>query len=234
MSKLPHLLVVEDDPAVQSLTTAFLETEGFQVTAVESAAETHASLQTATYDLILLDLGLPDEDGLVVARQIRSKSEVPIIFVTNRSDDADKIAALEMGGDDYVTKPFNPKELSARIKSVLRRTGSLGRNSPDAIMMKFGNWQLDLEGRQLLDRGNIETQLTRAEFDLVSALVSASGRVLSRDQLLDAISQGEEVTDRTVDVLVSRIRKKIEQDRSNPQIIVTVPGIGYRLGQQVK
>lgn len=236
MSREANLLIVEDEPSVSSLLSAYLEQEGFQVTCAGTASDALKLFGQKSFDLVLLDLGLPDEDGLVVARQLRARAQTPIIFVTQRANDMDRITGLEMGGDDYVTKPFNPRELTARIRNVLRR-GSGGAKVPakNKSSFRFSGWQLDLERRELSHDEKGQANLTRAELDLLAALVQANGRYLSRDFLIDAISQNADgASSKTVDVLVSRLRRKIESDPKSPELVVTVPGYGYKLGVAVE
>ena len=230
-----RLLVVEDDPAVSALLVAYLEKDHYQVDSALSAAEAEKFLRDREYAMVLLDLGLPDEDGLVLARKLRTRSAVPIVFVTERSTDDDKIAALEMGGDDYITKPFNPRELSARIRNILNRAQTSSSSSPAQDRIAIGTWWLNV-GRRTLDNSDGESlTITRAEFDVLRALAHANGRVLSRNALLDAISsRSEDASNRTIDVLVSRLRRKIEPAPDKPCVIVTVPGIGYRLEMYVQ
>jgi two-component system, OmpR family, torCAD operon response regulator TorR len=234
LSRRQHLLVVEDDPAVLSLFVAYLEKDGYQVTGATTAASAEALVKKQEFDLILLDLGLPDEDGLVVARRIRASSAVPLVFVTQRTGEADKIAGLELGADDYITKPFNPRELSARIRNILARTdrGSLRPGVKDVV--HFGGWALDLGRYTLTDGGGNPIPLTRAEFDVLKSLLLASGRAVTRDALLDAIrAKNPEGSDRIIDVLVSRLRRKLEAREVAPKVIVTVLGVGYRIGVPV-
>lgn len=231
MAQILRLLVVEDDPAVRALLVAYLEKDNYRVDGVSTALEAEKCLQGYEYAMVLLDLGLPDEDGLVLARKLRTKSAVPIVFVTERSADAEKIAALEMGGDDYITKPFNPRELSARIRNILSRAGGHEGSATTVDRFAFHDWWLDVGKRTVEDSEGKALSITRAEFDVLRSLLFANGRILSRDALLDAVgSKNDDVSDRTIDVLVSRLRKKIEPDLKSPTIIVTVPGVGYRLG----
>lgn len=231
MSKQARLLVVEDDAAVRALLVAYLEKDDYRVDGAPTAADAEKLLQSCDYAMVLLDLGLPDEDGLVVARRLRARSTVPIVFVTERSADADKIAALELGGDDYLTKPFNPRELSARVRNILSRAGGQLPSARSEEAISIGGWRLDLGKRVLEDGGGKTLTLTRAEYDILRSLVMAKGRVLSREALLDAISstRSDDVSDRTIDVLISRLRRKMESDPKSPQVILTVPGVGYRL-----
>jgi len=227
----PRLLVVEDDPAVLSLFVAYLEKDGYQVAGAATAATAEALVRKQEFDLILLDLGLPDEDGLVVARRIRTGSNIPLVFVTQRSADADKIAGLEMGADDYITKPFNPRELSARVRNILARTDKSRSRQGLGDVVRFGEWLLDLGRYTLSDAAGNAVALTRAEFDVLKALLLAGGRAVTREILLDAIKhKNPEGSDRAIDVLVSRLRRKLE---GPPTVIVTVPGVGYRIGVPV-
>jgi two-component system, OmpR family, torCAD operon response regulator TorR len=234
MSRRPRLLVVEDDPAILSLFVAYLEKDGYQVAGAATAASAEAMVRKQAFDLILLDLGLPDEDGLVVARRIRASSTTPLVFVTQRASDADKIAGLELGADDYVTKPFNPRELSARVRNILARADRSGfRQGPEDIV-RFGEWVLDLARYTLRDGGGNIVPLTRAEFDVLKALLLASGRAVTREMLLDATRpKNPEGSDRAIDVLVSRLRRKLESGDGRATVIVTVLGVGYRIGVPV-
>ena len=233
-----HLLIVEDDELVQSLLAAYMQNEGFKVSLAVNGKEMLACIDSESIDLILLDLGLPDEDGLVLARQVRARSSLPIIVLTARKEQKDRLAALEIGADDYLTKPFDPEELVLRVRNMLGRTDS---GTADEILrdrmevFRFEGWTLDSGGHSLIDGKNQKVSLTRAEFNLLGALVRAPNRVLSRDYLLDAVSQDADApTDRLIDVLVSRVRKKIEKDLKKPKIITTVVGCGYKFSAQLK
>ena len=234
MTRRPRLLVVEDDPAILSLFVAYLEKDGYQVAGAATAASAEAMVKKQEFDLILLDLGLPDEDGLVVARRIRASSTTPLVFVTQRASDADKIAGLELGADDYVTKPFNPRELSARVRNILARSNRSGSRQGPEDIVRFGEWALDLGRYTLRDEAGNAVPLTRAEFDVLKALLLASGRAVTRETLLDAIRpKNPEGSDRAIDVLVSRLRRKLEDGDGRPTVIVTVLGVGYRIGVPV-
>ena len=234
MSRRPRLLVVEDDPAILALFVAYLEKDGYQVAGAATAASAEAMVKKQEFDLILLDLGLPDEDGLVVARRIRASSTTPLVFVTQRASDADKVAGLELGADDYVTKPFNPRELSARVRNILARADRSGSRQGPEDLVRFGEWVLDLGRYTLRDGGGNSVPLTRAEFDVLKALLLASGRAVTREMLLDAIRpKNPEGSDRAIDVLVSRLRRKLEGGDGRPTVIVTVLGVGYRIGVPV-
>jgi two-component system torCAD operon response regulator TorR len=195
-----------------------LEAEGFRVSTAELGSQASELTANYNFDLIILDLNLPDEDGLYIARELRAKSDIGIIMLTSRKEDIDRVVGLEMGADDYVTKPFFPRELVARVKNLLRR-----------LSMPRGGRRTDG-----VDPTGREVNLTRAEFDLLTALVNSAGRVLSRDQLLDAIgSQFWTPVDRTIDVLVSRLRRKMETDPKAPTIIITSHGYGYKFAPAV-
>ncbi|MGH1419055.1 MAG: response regulator transcription factor [Hyphomicrobiaceae bacterium] len=231
-----HLLVVEDDPAIRALIIAFLEKENYRVSGAATAAAAEKKINKFGFDLIVLDLGLPDEDGLVVARKLRARSYTPIIFVTQREDRETKLAALDLGGDDYLTKPFDPHELAARIRNILRRAHLASDNAVRGSIIRFSDLELDLDRRSLVAFDGDSIDLTRAEFDLLAALVHARSRVLSRDRLLDAISscQSDETSERLVDVLISRLRRKLEPQGKPWQLIRTVPGVGYQLGVSIE
>ncbi|OIQ98384.1 TorCAD operon transcriptional regulatory protein TorR [mine drainage metagenome] len=234
-----HILVLEDEPATQAMLASLMEGEGFRVTTAASGAQAQEAVAQTRFDLVLLDLNLPDDDGLYIARELRAKSDVGIIMLTSRKEDIDRVIGLEMGADDYVTKPFFPRELVARVKNLLRRL-----NQPRATrradgaggseLRRFNGWEMDMAKRTLLNAEGLDVSLTRAEFDLLTALVNSAGRVLSREQLLDAIgSQFWTPVDRTIDVLVSRLRRKMEADPKSPTMIQTSHGYGYKFAPAV-
>ena len=227
-----HLLIVDDDEFVLSLLGAYLEVEGFRVSLVTSGREMLAVLGKELVHLILLDLALPDEDGLALTRQIRARSSVPIIVLTARTAQEDRLVALEPGADDYLTKPCDPREIALRIRNVLARSEGqevAGTTAERRDMVNFDGWSLDLAGHSVTAPDGNDVPLTGAEFNLFAALARAPNRVLTRDHLLDAVSQNDEApTDRTIDVVISRLRKKIERDPGNPSLIVTVRGCGYK------
>lgn len=227
-----RIAVVDDDASVRETVCDLVGTEGFVAVACGDAASLLAMLAQTPVDLVVLDLRLPDRDGLAVAASIRATSSVPIIMLTARGGDVDRIVGLEVGADDYVVKPFNPRELLARIKAVLRRIGREIPAAPAPTRIRrgwsFAGHLLDLDRRRLIAPDGFPVSLTIAEFDLLAALVGAAGRVLSRDQLLDLTHRaGGEVYDRTVDVLILRLRRKIEADPTNPCLIRTERGHGY-------
>lgn len=228
-----HILLVEDDELTRNLLKAYLEKESFKVSSASDGQEMIALLDREFFDLVFLDLNLPDEDGLSLARRLRSKSGVPLIVLTSRHSQQDRIAALEIGADDYVTKPFDPLELVLRARNLLGRSGS-PPDAADTALRSFANWILDLDARILTNGSGNTVSLTRTEFNLLAAMVAAPRRVLSRAYLLDAIARGSDSpSDRTVDVTVSRLRRKIETTPGSPEIIVTVPGLGYMFSADV-
>lgn len=228
-----HILLVEDDELTRNLLKAYLEKESFKVSSASDGQEMIALLDREFFDLVFLDLNLPDEDGLSLARRLRSNSGVPLIVLTSRHSQQDRIAALEIGADDYVTKPFDPLELVLRARNLLGRSGS-PPDAADTALRSFANWILDLDARILTNGSGNTVSLTRTEFNLLAAMVAAPRRVLSRAYLLDAIARGSDSpSDRTVDVTVSRLRRKIETTPGSPEIIVTVPGLGYMFSADV-
>ncbi|MAF94674.1 MAG: two-component system response regulator [Rhodospirillaceae bacterium] len=233
-----HLLIVEDDELVQSLLAAYMQNESFKVSLAGNGKEMLACIDSEAIDLILLDLGLPDEDGLVLVRQVRARSSLPIIVLTARKEQKDRLAALEIGADDYLTKPFDPEELILRVRNMLGRadTGTADEALRERTeVFRFEGWTLDAGGHSLTDGKGKKVPLTRAEFNLLAALARAPNRVLSRDYLLDAVSRDADApADRLIDVLVSRIRKKIEKYPKKPEIIITVVGCGYKFSAQLE
>lgn len=227
-----HLLVVEDDEMMQALLAAYLEKEGYEISAVITGKEMFVVLGKRQVDLILLDLNLPDEDGLTLARQIRARSNIPIIIMTARKGMDDRLAGLDIGADDFLTKPFDPRELVLRVRNVLSRTGERGGDKPQTV--NFDGWRLNLSSRSLFAPDDTDVRLTGGEFNLLAALVNAPNRVLSRDFLLDAVAHNDEPpSDRMIDVFVSRLRKKISGPGGEQDYIVTVPGHGYKFTGQL-
>lgn len=228
-----HLLVVDDDARIRSMLARYFEGEGFRVSLAENGSQMRQSMTASAVDLILLDLGLPDGNGLDLARELRAQSEVGIIIVTGRNDDVDRIVGLEVGADDYISKPFNLREVLARVKSVLRRLQPADRSqpsdpAPDERALRFDDWTLDRSRRQLTAPAGHEVSLTTGEFDLLGVFVEHAGRVLTRDYLMDQ-TRGRmwEAFDRTIDAQVSRLRRKIEDDAQNPKLLKSVRGVGY-------
>jgi len=224
----PRLLLADDDEMILLFVGEVLR-QHYQVETVASAKEAMVRLSQQAFDLLLLDLSLPDEDGLVVLRKLQMHSDMPVIVISGRSDDDNRIAALELGARDYLVKPFNPRELVLRIDKCLAYSlHSAVREPPPQV--RFGEWRLDLERRMLVHESQGEVHLTRAEFDLLSALVNADQGVLSRDELMDAISYGDQqASDSSLTVLVHRLRRKLAQGQPEADFIHTVAGVGYRL-----
>lgn len=228
---LASILIVDDDHDIRTLLAAFLQSHGFAVTTARDGLEMQRQLEQRPHDLAILDLMLPGQDGLDLCRILRQRSLMPIIMLTARSEETDRIVGLEIGADDYVTKPFNPRELLARIRAVMRRTGAgpavAGGPAP-ARSYRFDGWILSLERRELTDPAGVMVDLSTGEFDLLLAFLEAPNRVLTREQLLDAArSQPDAVFDRAIDVQVSRLRKKIEPEETSPPMIRTIRGAGY-------
>jgi two-component system OmpR family response regulator len=233
-----HIAVVDDETAITELLAHYLGTHGFRTTQLHSGRELMALMPADPPELVLLDLGLPGEDGFAIARQLREHWRCGLVIITGRGDSVDKVVGLEIGADDYVTKPFDLRELVARIKAVLRRIepAAPAVAAPAAVQpaaapgqgLGFLGWRLDLAARRLDDPSGTEVRLTTGEFELLAALARNPGRVLSRDFLLEQ-TRGREAApfDRTIDVQVGRLRKKIESDPENPQIIKSVRGAGY-------
>ncbi|MCW8915504.1 MAG: response regulator [Magnetovibrio sp.] len=230
MNKTPHILVVDDNPEIRDLVSRFLIKDGYRVSTAGDGREMHKALADKRIDLILLDLMLPGEDGLSLCRTIRSTSNIPIIMVTAKGEEIDRVLGLEMGADDYIAKPFGTREVLARIKAVLRRVSgetSTQEASP-RTKYSFAKWILDVDKRELLSADGIVTPLSTGEYDLLMAFVERPKRVLSRDQLLDlARGRSASVYDRSIDTQVSRLRRKMELDPKSPEIIKTVWGGGY-------
>ncbi len=229
-----HVLVVEDDVVTRSKLVGYFQNEGYQVSEAESGEEMRDMLQSNAIDLVMLDINLPGGDGLMLTRELRSQSDIGIILVTGRTDSIDKIVGLEMGADDYVTKPFELRELLVRVKNLLWRI-SAARNSSgsdsaakqDDNVVRFGEWTFDVQ-RRALSRNGEPVKLTKAEYELLVALSSYPNQVLSRERILNMISHRVDApNDRTIDVLIRRMRAKMEFDPKNPQIFVTVHGEGY-------
>jgi two-component system OmpR family response regulator len=230
MDNSPHLLVVDDDREIRDLLSRFLTKHGYRVTAAKDAREARRILAEARINLVILDVMMPGEDGLSLCRELRAKSPTPIVMLTAMGEDTDRIVGLEMGADDYLPKPFNPRELLARIKAVLRRAGALRPIEPveRGKLLRFAGWTLDLGRRRLESPAGTPIELSTGEYELLVALAERPQRVLNRDQLLD-LARGRAAIpfDRSIDVQVSRLRRKIEADPKSPQIITTVRGGGY-------
>lgn len=236
MESSPHILVVDDDREIRDLVARFLAKHGLRVTTAADGREMKRHLADWAIDLIVLDLMLPGEDGLTLCRNLRAASPIPIIMLTAMGEDTDRIVGLEMGADDYLAKPFNPRELLARIKAVLRRADSLPRGGGDGgAVARFAGWSLDLAKRELTSPDGVLVQLSGGEFELLAVFVGHPRRVLSREQLLD-LARGRDAQpfDRSIDVQVSRLRRKIEDDPRRPALIKTVRGGGYTFTPEVE
>ena len=228
MDRSPHILVVDDDRDIRSLLARFLGEHGFRVSEAHDGRKAQQVLKTTKVDLVILDLMLPGEDGLTMCRRLRAEGGMPIVMLTALASDADRIVGLELGADDYVTKPFNPRELVARVKAVLRRSEGARDVARPPRRVGFAGWALDLVNRELRSPAGVVVQLSAGEFDLLRAFVENPQRVLNRDQLLD-IARGRSAApfDRSIDVQVSRLRRKIEADPETPALIKTVRNGGY-------
>lgn len=236
-SSLPHILIVDDDAEIRDLLGRFLARHGFRVDTAADGRAMARLMETARFDLVVLDLMLPGEDGLSLCRGLRARSTLPIIMLTAIGEETDRIVGLEMGADDYLAKPFNPRELLARIRAVLRRARP-GGDEPVAetgTLLVFDGWVLDPVRRDLRAPDGTLVVLTAGEFDLLLAFVERPGRVLNRDQLLD-LTRGRISSpfDRSIDVQLSRLRRKIEPDPKDPTVIKTVRGGGYLFTSRVE
>jgi two-component system OmpR family response regulator len=236
MGETPHLLLVDDERSIREPLAQYLTKQGFRVTQTGDAEAARTRLTAYAIDLVILDIMMPGEDGLSLCRHIRETSETPVILLTARSEETDRIVGLEMGADDYVVKPFSPRELAARVKVILRRAAAGGtrQHAPDTGSFAFSGWVLKSGERALVDREGVSVPLSTGEYNLLHALVTRPRQVLTRDQLLD-LTQGREAAafDRAIDNQVSRLRRKIENDPKNPDLIKTVWGGGYTLAAEV-
>ena len=227
-----HILVVDDDPSMRELLTEYLGDNELRVTTAADGAAMRLALGEHTIDLVVLDLRLGADDGMLLARKLREESTIPIIIVTGKQDDADRVMGLELGADDYITKPFNPRELLARIRAVLRRyqvaNEVLPARDEKRRAYRFEGWELNLRTRRLTGPDQQRIDLTNGEFSLLQAFCAAPQRVLTRDQLLDLSRlNSAEVFDRSIDVQILRLRRKIERDPAQPEYIKTQRGAGY-------
>lgn len=236
----PHILIVDDEQEIRELLSRFLETHNCRTSMAANGKEMAKVLSQASIDLVVLDLMMPGEDGLILCRKLRSHSNLPVIMLTAMTEETDRIIGLEMGADDYLTKPFSPRELLARIKAVLRRAHSLPdtpgpRRESEQQQVRFDRWLLDLHKRELIDEEGITLSLSTAEFDLLLAFIEHPQRVLSRDQLLDlARGRNAQLFDRSIDTLVSRLRRKLEKNPKSPELIKTIWGGGYSFSAEVE
>lgn len=236
MKEDAHILIVDDDKDIRDLLHEFLKRRGLRVSVAQNGDEMQDVLGRAAIDLIILDVMLPGRNGIEICQEIRRHASVPIIMLTAIADAADKILGLEIGADDYIGKPFEPRELLARIRAVLRRyEGGKAGFRPPSQVYKFAGWVLDCARRRLVSPRDVRVELTTAEFNLLEALVKSSQHMLSRDQLMElAGNQTVYGYDRSVDILISRLRRKLEDDPRAPKLILTIRGGGYQFGQEVE
>jgi len=229
-----RLLVVDDDDELRALLQTYLGEQSFAVTTVADGPAMRAALAAENFDLVILDVMLPGEDGLALCRELRAKSRMPILMLTARGDELDRIIGLEMGADDYLPKPFHPRELLARIRSILRRVQELAGEGP-ARELNFNGWTLDLGARHLVGADGVAVPLSSGEFRLLQALAENANRVMSRDRLMDVLSGREAGPfDRSVDVMISRLRRRLGDDGREPEIIKTVRSEGYLFAAKVE
>ena len=232
MSEQPHILIVDDDREIRDLVARYLSQHGLRVRSAADGREMYRALEDWSIDLVILDLMLPGDDGLTLCRTLRATSKIPIIMLTAMGEETDRIVGLEMGADDYVAKPFNPRELLARIKAVLRRTDDAPAGRPQEThgpeLHVFDGWKFNLSNHELTSPQNVLVSLSAGEYELLAAFVTHPQRVLTRDQLLD-LARGRQAQpfDRAIDVQVSRLRRKIESDPAKPKFIKTVRSGGY-------
>jgi two-component system OmpR family response regulator len=233
----PHVLVVDDDPAIRELVTDYLGENELRVSAVADGKAMQQVLAEQVVDLIVLDLKLRGEDGMALARKLRDDSEIPIMMLTGRAEEADRVMGLELGADDYLTKPFSPRELLARIRTILRRRRSeIRQGRPEGVRAyRFDGWELNLNTRRLASRDGRSVPLSNGEFSLLVVLLGAPSRILSRDQILDLSRlHNDEVYNRSIHVQIMRLRRKIEVDATKPRYIRTERGAGYTFGVPVE
>ncbi len=233
-SSTHHVLIVEDDEVTRARIAAYFESEGYIVSQSEDGEGLHRVIAESSIDVVLLDINLPGKDGLQLARELSEKTDVGIILVTARNDEIDRIVGLEIGADDYVTKPFNPRELLARVKNLIRRKQSDQTGQHKSRSKSFSGWTLDLS-RRCLSSNNQETlPLTRGEFELLVTFLEHPGKTLHREWLMEKVTHRVwSPNERTIDVLVLRLRNKIEKDSHTPQIILTIHGEGYLFASEV-
>jgi two-component system OmpR family response regulator len=237
MEPSPHILVVDDEREIRDPLAKYLTKNGLRASMAANAAEARKELHTSAIDLVVLDIMMPGEDGLSLCRHLREAADVPVILLTAMAEDTDRVVGLEIGADDYVTKPFNPRELLARIRAVLRRAGAVPRprDGMETKRLRFVDWVLDMDRRELTGADGVAVPLSTAEFRLLSVFLQRPHIVLSREQLLDLTSgRAAQVFDRSIDNQVSRLRRKIEVDPRNPALVKTVWGGGYVFAADVK
>jgi len=236
MDRTPHILVVDDHREIRELLAKYFAKNGLRVSVANGGAEMRQVLRGGAVDLIVLDIMMPGDDGLTLCRALRQSNDIPIVLLTAVSEETDRIVGLELGADDYVTKPFNPRELLARVRAILRRAaGPKASEDAKGKRLRFGAWVIDVGRRALIGADGVDAQLGSAEFRLLSAFVTRPGMVLTRDQLLDITAgRNAQLFDRSIDNLVSRLRKRIEPDPAQPTFIKTVWGDGYIFAADVE
>lgn len=237
MTASENILVVDDDPRICRLLTRYLQGEGYSVSTASNGEEMRRSIAAEPPNLVILDLMLPDEDGFTLLRELRSQSELAVIMLTGKTDTTDKVVGLELGADDYITKPFDSRELLARVHSVLRRASynDIHGEKAEYAIARFAGWQLDLLGRELTSPAGEKIHLTTHEWEMLSTFVTHPNCALTRDQLL-RLTTGRDWSpyDRSVDMLVSNLRAKIEHDPKHPTLIHTIRGVGYKFTGRVE
>ncbi len=237
MDRPDHILIVDDDAEIRTLLARYLEKNGMRASAVADGRAMWQALDHGAFDLVVLDLMLPGDDGLTLCRNLRAHSDIPVIMLTARGEETDRIVGLEMGADDYLAKPFSARELLARIKVILRRARSLPPNlrPEEAREIRFGDWKLDMTQRHLVSAAGVITPLSGAEYRLLRIFLDHPNRVLSRDQLME-MTQGKEADalDRSIDVQVGRLRRRLGDGSRDAAVIKTVRGEGYVLSVSVK
>ena len=234
---LPHVAVVDDDPAIRQLVDDYLGQNDFRVSGATGGTQLMSLLGAQVVDLVLLDLRLQGEDGMQLLRQLRTDSQIPVIILTGRAEEADRVMGLELGADDYLTKPFSPRELLARIRTVLRRThaGREVHGAPVCRAYRIPGWELNLRTRRLTGHGGAQVTLSNGEFNLLAALLATANRIVTREQLIELSRRYDnEVYDRAIDVQILRLRRKIESNPAEPRIILTERGVGYRVAVTVE
>jgi len=237
MEPSPHILVVDDEREIREPLAKYLAKNGLRASIAASAAEARKEMKTSAIDLVVLDIMMPGEDGLSLCRHLRETADVPVILLTAMAEDTDRVVGLEIGADDYVTKPFNPRELLARIRAVLRRAGTVPRprEAMETKRLRFAGWRLDVDRRELTGADGVAVPLSTAEFRLLTVFLQRPHIVLTREQLLDLTSgRAAEVFDRSIDNQVSRLRRKIEADARDPKLVKTVWGGGYMFAADVE
>jgi two-component system OmpR family response regulator len=237
MEPSPHILIVDDEREIREPLAKYLVKNGLRVSIAAGAAEARKEIKTSAIDMVVLDIMMPGEDGLSLCRHLRETTDIPVILLTAMVEDTDRVVGLEIGADDYLTKPFNPRELLARIRAVLRRANAVphAREAAAGERLKFGGWVLHMDRRELVGDDGVAAPLSTVEFKLLAAFLRRPGIVLSREQLLDLTSgRGADVFDRTIDNQVSRLRRKIETDPKNPVLVKTVWGGGYMFTAEVE